>query len=159
MLSESVAKALPLVVGQRASETARFVLMFDRFFDMLNVSNFTNGTRSRKPFLHPYLWLCCTVLHFIMYLYFQVVVLAKWEENVNNRTCSEKSEKKRMLLSDESMLGIRMTGMLTMYSVCKITIILFCTHTHTHTHINSFIYYLARLAYKTAAATKNKLHN
>ncbi len=54
MLSESVAKALPLVVGPAATETARFVSMFDKFFDMLNVSNFKNGTRYRKPFLHPY---------------------------------------------------------------------------------------------------------
>ena len=26
----------------------------DKFFDILNVSNFTNGTWSRKPFQHPY---------------------------------------------------------------------------------------------------------
>ena len=34
--------------------TAEFVLMFDKFFDALNVSNFTNGTRYNKDFLHPY---------------------------------------------------------------------------------------------------------
>ena len=34
--------------------TAEFVLMFDKFFDALNVSNFTNGTRYKKDFLHPY---------------------------------------------------------------------------------------------------------
>lgn len=28
--------------------------MFDKFLDLLNVSNFTNGTRYRKPFQHPY---------------------------------------------------------------------------------------------------------
>ena len=54
MLSESVAKALPLVVGDEAAETAEFVSKFDSFFDILNVSNFTNGTRNRKPFQHPY---------------------------------------------------------------------------------------------------------
>ena len=45
MLSESVAKALLLVVGDEATETAEFVSKFDSFFDILNVSNFTNGTR------------------------------------------------------------------------------------------------------------------
>lgn len=54
VLSESVAKALPLVVGQKAAETAEFVLLFDKFFDVLNVTNFTSGATSRKPFLHPY---------------------------------------------------------------------------------------------------------
>ena len=54
MLSESVAKALLLVVGDEATETAEFVSKFDSFFDILNVSNFTNGTRYRKPFQHPY---------------------------------------------------------------------------------------------------------
>ena len=28
--------------------------MFDKFFDILNVSNFTNGARYRKSTLHPY---------------------------------------------------------------------------------------------------------
>lgn len=55
VLSESVAKALPLVVGDEARETARFVEMFDKFFDVLNVSNFTSGIKQRKPFQKPYL--------------------------------------------------------------------------------------------------------
>ena len=50
VLSDSVAKARPLVVGDEASETAKFVSLFDNFFDILNVSNFTSGTRNRKPF-------------------------------------------------------------------------------------------------------------
>ena len=54
MLSESVAKALPLVVGQKASATARFADLLDKFFDILNVRSFTSGARSRKRFLHPY---------------------------------------------------------------------------------------------------------
>lgn len=58
MLSESVARALPLVVGNEATETAEFVSKFDSFFDALNVSNFTNGTRYRKPFQHPYRYAC-----------------------------------------------------------------------------------------------------
>ena len=54
MLSDSVSKALPLVVGAEAEETAKFVSMFDTFFDIMNVTNFTNGMRYRKPFQHPY---------------------------------------------------------------------------------------------------------
>lgn len=54
VLSDSVSKALPIVVGEKAKETARFAAMFDQFFDALNVSNFTNGARHRKRFSHPY---------------------------------------------------------------------------------------------------------
>lgn len=42
VLSDSVAKALPLTVGPEASETAQFASVFDKFVDILNVSNFTN---------------------------------------------------------------------------------------------------------------------
>lgn len=49
-----MSKALVLTGGNEVKETARFVSMFDKFFDSLNVSNFTNGTRHRKPFQYPY---------------------------------------------------------------------------------------------------------
>ena len=76
VLSESVAKALPIVLGKTATETARFVETFDKFFDALNVSNFTSGIRSRKPFQRPYInsdderievcTLCCIIVYAIM---------------------------------------------------------------------------------------------
>lgn len=49
-----MSKALPLVLGPVAAETARFTSMFDRFFDCLNVSSLNAGARHRKSFLHPY---------------------------------------------------------------------------------------------------------
>ena len=49
-----MSKALVLVVGSEAQATAEFVQMFDKFFDILNVSNFTNGTYHHKPFKHLY---------------------------------------------------------------------------------------------------------
>lgn len=54
VLSESAGKALQLFGGPDTSETAKFILNFDRFFDILNVSNFHNGTRKHKPFQQPY---------------------------------------------------------------------------------------------------------
>ena len=36
------------------SETAKFVDMFDKFFDCVNVSNFNAGKQQRKPFKQPY---------------------------------------------------------------------------------------------------------
>ncbi len=43
-----------LTGGDEAAETAKFVALFDKFFDLLNVRNFTNGTRKRKNFQHPF---------------------------------------------------------------------------------------------------------
>ena len=54
VLSESVSKALLLTGGPDATETVKFVDIFDKFFDCLNVSNFINGTRTRKAFCNPY---------------------------------------------------------------------------------------------------------
>ena len=54
MLSESISKALQLTGGEDAEGTANFVMMFDKFFDCLNVTNFTNGAKARKPFQKPY---------------------------------------------------------------------------------------------------------
>ena len=54
VLSFSVSKCLNHVVGPAASETANFALMFDQFFDALNVCNFNSGKHERKPFKDPY---------------------------------------------------------------------------------------------------------
>jgi len=54
VLSESVAKAMKLTGGDEVTETVRFVEMFDRFFDCLNVNNFTSGRHKRKVFQYPY---------------------------------------------------------------------------------------------------------
>lgn len=54
MLSDTVSKALMLTGGGIAFETAYFVGKMDKFFDCLNVSSYTAGMRSRKPFQQPY---------------------------------------------------------------------------------------------------------
>lgn len=54
VLSDTVCKAFILTGGPELYETIRFVYVFDRFFDSLNVSNFTNGKYKRKVFQQPY---------------------------------------------------------------------------------------------------------
>lgn len=49
-----MSKALTLYGGEAAQETALFVDIFDKFFDCLNVRNFTDGKRQRKVFQNPY---------------------------------------------------------------------------------------------------------
>jgi len=54
VLSQSVSKALLLTNQPHLEETAKFVAIFDKFFDSLNVGNFTNGKYKRKVFQQPY---------------------------------------------------------------------------------------------------------
>ena len=54
MLSGTVSNGLKLTGDLEAKETVVFTALFDKFFDLLNVSNFTNGTRNRKPFQYPF---------------------------------------------------------------------------------------------------------
>ena len=54
VLSFSVSRCLNVIVGPVASETSKFALTFDKFFDALNVCNFDSGKHERKPFKDPY---------------------------------------------------------------------------------------------------------
>ena len=54
VFSSSVSKALPLVCGDKARETAHFVGLVDKFFDIMNVQNFSKGRSSMKPFQLPF---------------------------------------------------------------------------------------------------------
>lgn len=107
VLSESVASAMKLTGGPEVSETVRFVEMFDKFFDCLNVNNFTTGRQKRKVFKHPYKsaddfrlkWLKESFLGY----------LSEWEESVENQPGHSKIVKKMMLLSEETRLGLKIT--------------------------------------------------
>lgn len=54
VLSNSVAVALRQMEGEEVEETANFVEYFDKFFDCVNVGDFTSGKRSRNAFKSPY---------------------------------------------------------------------------------------------------------
>ncbi len=50
----SVGKAMELSKIPETAETSKFVLIFDKFVDTLNVTNFSNWAHNRKPFQKPY---------------------------------------------------------------------------------------------------------
>ena len=54
VLSNTVSKAIETRGKAETEETAKFVDMFNKFFDCLNISNFTAGIQSRNPFKSPY---------------------------------------------------------------------------------------------------------
>jgi len=127
-------------LGQRGTEmeaTAKFVKIVDRFFDCLNVGNYTDGKFSRNPFKQPYrgandfrLKVCYSMhifnrpippLLYIISCYFCVHILQwletdfleyleEWQKTVEQRKGFTASEKKTMLLSDETATGLKLTG-------------------------------------------------
>ena len=50
----SLANAIELVGDPATSETVRFIRMFDRWFDCMNVSSLSGGRRELKKDLYPY---------------------------------------------------------------------------------------------------------
>lgn len=48
-----MSKAIELSGGSDF-ETSNFIAKMDKFFDCFNVSSYSAGKRSRKPFLQPY---------------------------------------------------------------------------------------------------------
>lgn len=51
-----MANALKVHLGEEAEETVRFIEMMDRFFDALNVTNYTKCFTKLKYFQTPYRW-------------------------------------------------------------------------------------------------------
>ena len=105
MLSETVAKGIEITNGPEASETVKFIMLFNKFFDFLNVDNYCERVKKRNSFKEPYRspndfrlkWL---VEEFI----------PSWEKSVNDRVGFDKEEKAKMKLSKETLLGVRFTG-------------------------------------------------
>ena len=54
VLSKTVSDAFLYFGDPATKETQRFVLLFDRFFDCLNVRNLNEWAVKRKPDLKPY---------------------------------------------------------------------------------------------------------
>ncbi|KAL5489473.1 hypothetical protein EMCRGX_G018567 [Ephydatia muelleri] len=108
VLSESVSKAVVLVCGDVATETAKFLGMADKLFYTLNVHNYSHGATARKPFQIPFTssddwrlkWLENDFLKY----------LDNWESSVSNRPGFSKAQKQTMMLSAATRYGLRMTA-------------------------------------------------
>ena len=125
-----MSKAIQLTGGNKASGTACFIRLMDKFFDALNVHNFHHGVRLLKPFQMPYtsvddfrfkVLIKYACMHACVYFLYNIYFIFKWIENtflvylkdwklsVERRTGFSKTEKKRMLLSVETHTGLQMT--------------------------------------------------
>lgn len=54
VLSETVGKALQQNGGEEASETAKFILLVDKFFDCLNVKSISESYKHLKLYRKPF---------------------------------------------------------------------------------------------------------
>ncbi|KAH3720563.1 hypothetical protein DPMN_063462 [Dreissena polymorpha] len=113
ILSESVACALEDLYGQEVQETVIFLRHMNKFFDCLNVRSLSEGKNKRNPNLQPYVsvdderlaYLCEDFLGY----------LVEWEEMVEKRNGKfTRNEKATMLLSHQTMTGLKMSVM----SIC-----------------------------------------
>ena len=66
-----MAAALRLTGDPEVEETANFADMMDKFFDCMNVHNFTSGKHKRKPFQDPFrpndFRLQVVTIHYLIY--------------------------------------------------------------------------------------------
>ena len=54
ILSEITSKILKIYCPNDTSAPSHFLLMMDKFFDIMNIRNLAEGYRKRKEFLHPF---------------------------------------------------------------------------------------------------------
>ena len=108
VLSTTVSKVLSNYGPADAAGTAEFCLMFDKFFDIMNVSNTTALSRELKPFNAPFsstddprfLWLKNQFLK-----YFE-----DWLSSIEKRPRAyTKSEKQKMFVSPQTYEGLKIT--------------------------------------------------
>ena len=110
------------LLSDKASETAiYFIEKFDKFFDILNVSNYSSY-KCLKAFKAPYRWaddkrlatskimlLFISNCDYTQWLRDFLAWLSEWETQVNAKKVHS-SEKKKLMLSTETLLGIRITS-------------------------------------------------
>ncbi|XP_038062325.1 uncharacterized protein LOC119732793 [Patiria miniata] len=110
VMSSTVANTLDaqMKAGKVGLEsTIKFIRYIDDFFDCLNVSNAYDYARLRKPNLEPYIsaedkrfdWLMHDFLGF----------LDEWEAEVESHPALDKTAKAKMILSKETLKGMRIT--------------------------------------------------
>ncbi|XP_066926644.1 uncharacterized protein [Clytia hemisphaerica] len=116
VLSNSVDIALQMQNNDATISTQKFIGMFNKLFDILNVKSTTIGFRElnddKKPFKgkdndNRLEWLLDTFLPF----------LANWENEVNNLELDDEKKKKRMYLSQQTSSRLKITSKLYLFSI------------------------------------------
>lgn len=108
VLSHQVGRVMQEYGGPEQQETARFILLMDRFFDCLNSRNLLEGKRFRKPDLLPYTHVSDIRFDFLQGEFLQY--LEDWRSSVQNRQGQfSAGERQKMFLSLQTYRGLVMT--------------------------------------------------
>ena len=129
VLSTSVANGFDFYGLEETKETEKFVRMFDKFFDCLNVRCTSAGVHHRKPDLRPYRspddprLKVSILLYHLMYNNSEINTvhlqwlkddflgyLDQWNDSVKGRQGFTPAQKQMMQLSRETLEGLRVTG-------------------------------------------------
>ncbi|CAM1323325.1 Uncharacterised protein r2_g3187 [Pycnogonum litorale] len=103
ILSSSVGNIMMAYGHQDYSETARFILLCDRFFDCLNTRSLTEAQFKRKPYLKPYTDVNDPRFEFLIKEF--IGYFEKWYESIPPN--SEGADKK--FISKQTYTGLKIT--------------------------------------------------
>ena len=126
VLSKSVAEAIALENDESLKECERFVKNFNKFFDIMNIRCTTEYIHSRNSDKKPFYGadderLMVSQIFVINYMTLRLQwlknnllgYLNEWSESVNNRQGFNKKQKEAMMLSKETIQGLKITSKLT----------------------------------------------
>jgi hypothetical protein len=108
VLSNTISKSLKLFIGAEAEETAKFADIFNKFFDCFNVSHCLAAQKSRNPFMLPYRSAEDFRLKWLQEDFLGYLKIS--EKSVEDREGYSRIQKKQMMLSPETLLGLKITG-------------------------------------------------
>ena len=108
VMSETVGKIMASYGAPASSETAKFILMIDKFFDCCNTRSLEEGAQKRKPFLAPFVSENDERFVFLSDCFLKY--LNDWKEAIDRRPgVYSKEDKAKMFLSTQTFEGIQTT--------------------------------------------------
>ena len=108
VLSHQVGSVMQQYGTPGSQETAKFILLMDRFFDCLNSRNLSEVDRTRKPELLPYTRVDDLRFQFLQNVFLQY--LEDWRVSIQTRPGEfTGAQKQKMFLTHQTYIGLVMT--------------------------------------------------
>ena len=107
VFSKSVGLALSYAYGDAVVETSKFVLLMNKWFDIMNTKHLTEARQKRNPDLEPFTNVNDVRLQWLQNEF--LTYFDGWERYVNNIPNLSKKERSQMLLSKQTLTGLRFT--------------------------------------------------
>ena len=109
VMSETVGKVMLAYATPKAKETAKLILLVDKFFDCCNTRSLNEGVQKRKPFLKPYTSVDDERFKFMKEEFLKY--LADLKDVIENRKGNFKSaDREKMFLTRATYEGLQTTA-------------------------------------------------